>query len=501
MKKKEEVTATDFQDVLRSAVKQQTKAKKIAKQVEKQLKEDEKAAKQAEKKALAEKRMLEFEGYDLSFDEDGKMLKIASNYINLLTRHDAFKDIRLNDFSQLVWYGDEQMSDFHLSMIRNSLTDLSEGRLGTKDMTIDAINEIAFNNRFNEVKEYLEDALKKWDGRPRIEKMFCTFLGAADCELYSAMAKRWMVAAVKRVYEPGCKFDNVIILTGAQGIGKSNFCEKLAVKPEWFCSDIQIKDKDGYLQIADAWIGNFDELGGLTRRESSDTKSFISARFDKFRSPYGHFTQTAKRHCVFIGSTNDERFLKDDGSVTERRFWVIKCTGDVNDSVKRFKMLTDDEIAQLWGEAMHYYQEGQTPLYIDGNLFDKFAADQRQYKTATDTPLFYFLDEALDKYYYDFDDAKSLRDQYRAPINDPTKTAKRQNFFSITALDMLCSDNHIEVRKGCGYAAYAMYSDGRWKYTTKRVDGHMTRGLERVVEEPQAPQALIKTDVFGNPTI
>ena len=352
--------------------------------------------------------------------------------------------------------------------------------------------------------DFLESLEGKWDGVPRVEKMFHTFMGAEDCELYSAMAKKWMVAAVKRAYEPGCKFDNMIILQGPMGIGKSNFCEKLSVRPDWFCPNVILGDKDGLLQVASSWIVNMDELSSYTRKDSATAKSFITMTFDQFRSPYGHFTQTVKRHCVFIGSTNEKTFLKDETSMIERRYWVVKCTGTVDDSVNRFKAMTPELVAQLWAEARYYYKSGYDELYISGALYKKFQDDQFQYKNCNDSLLFNFLSEALDMPYADFDNDLSLRDQYRNPDLYNNRSKKVQDFFSLTALSALCRDNHYEIYKNHGFAQFADWS-GKFEYGKQWNGMTQVRGLIRIKPASQPVQTdsnpLLKLDEFGNITV
>lgn len=459
-----------------------------------------KQAKDHEKKSKKQQKLADanamYEPFDLTLDENGEIVKMAQNYINLISLCKDFQEIRLNDFSGLMMYGDHFLNERDVSRIKNSVSTMTMGRLHSKEDIIDAINEIGEDHKFNEVLDFLDSLEGKWDGQPRVEKMFSTYLGAEDCELYSAMAKKWMVAAVKRAYEPGCKFDNMIILQGPMGIGKSNFCEKLAVRPDWFCPNVILGDKDGLLQVASSWIVNMDELSSYTKKDSATAKSFITMTFDQFRSPYGHFTQTVKRHCVFIGSTNEDAFLKDETSIVERRYWVIKCTGTVDDSVRRFKAMTPELVAQLWAEARYYYKSGYNELFIFGDLYKKFEVDQRQYKNLNDSLLFNFLEAALDKPYADFepDDDKSLPDQYKNPELYNNRTKKVQDFFSITALTKLCKDNHYDVYRGHGFSQFASWS-GKFRYGTKYTPTKNIKGLIRISsEEPKEEPANINVD-------
>ena len=355
------------------------------------------------------------------------------------------------------------MNDLDIARINNETSNITDGRLSNRNVIWDVIQQIAEDNRFNTLTEFLDSLV--WDGNRRIPTMFSDFLGASNSELYSAMSKIWMKAAVMRAYEPGCKFDNIIILSGPQGIGKSNFCEKLAIQPEWYCENVQIGDKDGLLQLRNSWIINMDEITSLNKKDAATAKNFITSTSDKCRPPYGRLPMTYKRHCIFIGTTNEETFLKDTTAVTERRYWVVRCSGTRKDSVERFKELTPDVVEQLWAEAVYYYKnpdKDDIPMYIPESLWSDFEEDQLQYKVENESDLFLFLDEALDRPYSDFKNDSSLKEQYKCP--DAYGTPKRlQDKFTKNAISQLLSDNHIHDWKG-SLKQYALMRNDKWEY-------------------------------------
>ena len=311
------------------------------KQAEKQVESENRPLLKVERKI---KRQLEVEDaariwgvFNMTVDENGRIENVPMNYYNLLSKHTDFKIIRLDDFSGQIYYGEELLNDFHLARINNQISNITGGRLSNRNVIMDVIQQIADDNRFNTLTSYLDTLV--WDGLSRIPTMFTDFLGASYSDLYSTMSRIWMKAAVMRAYEPGCKFDYIVILSGPQGIGKSNFCERLSVRPEWYCENVQMGDKDGLLQLRNSWIINMDEITSLNKKDAATAKNFITSTSDKFRSPYGRLPMTYKRHCIFIGTTNEDTFLKDTSAVTERRYWVVRCSGTPNDSIERFRWL------------------------------------------------------------------------------------------------------------------------------------------------------------------
>jgi predicted P-loop ATPase len=230
----------------------------------------------------------------------------------------------------------------------------------TKAMVYDAL-ELAFRNiTIHPVRDYLDSLV--WDGRPRLSRWLEIYLGAQPegqgGERYlEAVGRAWMIAAVARVFKPGCKADNAIILEGAQGIGKSTAASILG--GEWFGDNLPhmgTKDASSYLQ--GLWIVEMAELSNMARAEVEVVKAFMSRTEDRFRPAYARLEISVPRQCVFIGSTNQDSYLKD---VTgNRRFWPVRC-GEVHQD--RLKEDRD----QLWAEAVDAFKAGE-PWWLNNDV-------------------------------------------------------------------------------------------------------------------------------------
>ncbi|MEV3721514.1 virulence-associated E family protein, partial [Paenibacillus larvae] len=163
-------------------------------------------------------------------------------------------------------------------------------------------------NKFHPIIEYLE--AQDWDGTKRIDRLFIDYLGADDTSYTREVTRKMLVAAVKRLYEPGCKFDYMLVLVGAQGAGKSTIIQKLAMR--WFSDSLKTFDtKEAGEHLQSAWIFEFGELAGMTKAEVDEIKQFITKRSDKYRVAYDRVITDFPRKCVFFGSTNNWDFLKD----------------------------------------------------------------------------------------------------------------------------------------------------------------------------------------------
>lgn len=206
---------------------------------------------------------------------------------------------------------------------------------------VDAVDFLCLENTFHPVIDML-DSLKH-DGVPRIDGWLTTYLGADDTPLNRAIGTIFLVAAVRRVRQPGGKFDQIMVLEGAQGSGKSTALQILA--GEGLHSDQEILNADGKAQIElmeGKWIYELGELVGLSKAEVNKVKAFASRTHDTARMAYGRTATTRPRQTVFVGTTNEDRYLRD--TTGNRRFWPVK-TGVID--LDRLRVDRD----QLWAEA------------------------------------------------------------------------------------------------------------------------------------------------------
>lgn len=216
-----------------------------------------------------------------------------------------------------------------------------------------AFTEVAHVNRFHPIIEYLE--AQEWDGKPRVDRLFVDYLGAANTAYTREVTRKMLIAAVKRLYEPGCKFDYMLVLVGPQGAGKSTIIQMLAQR--WFSDSLKTFDtKEAGEHLQSAWIFEFGELAGMTKTEVDEIKQFITKRSDKYRVAYDRVITDFPRKCVFFGTTNNWNFLKDPTG--NRRFWPVTVEPDKR-TKNVFTDLSEYEIGQIWAEAVKAYRGGE----------------------------------------------------------------------------------------------------------------------------------------------
>lgn len=229
-----------------------------------------------------------------------------------------------------------------------------------------AFTEVVHRNTFHPIKEYLESFI--WDGKERIDKLFVDYLGADDNYYVRQVTRKMFVAAVKRIYEPGCKFDEMLVLVGPQGAGKSSLLEKLGRK--WFSNSLRtFENKEAGEHLQSAWIFEIGELAAMKKSEVEEVKAFLSKTEDRYRVAYDRSVTDFPRKCIFFGTTNNHNFLQDPTG--NRRFWPV----DINPEKRKMNhwdSLSDSIVGQLWSEALCLYNMGE-------NLqLDKEAAEEAE---------------------------------------------------------------------------------------------------------------------------
>lgn len=228
----------------------------------------------------------------------------------------------------------------------------------------DMFVQVAMEHRTDDVRDYLEGL--EWDEIPRVDTLLVRYLKADDTPYTRAVTRKTLVAAVARTMNPGCKFDSVLTLIGAQGIAKSMFVDILGGK--WYNDSIQtFNGKEAQEQLRGSWLVEIPEVDRFsTKFDSAVIKQFITRRDDIFRESYGHRTSSHPRRCVFIATTNNPEFLVD--ATGNRRWWVVKCNATSKQRGVNMKELKEDR-DQIWAEAVVKWRAGES-LELDGDLTD-----------------------------------------------------------------------------------------------------------------------------------
>ncbi|MDA9472659.1 virulence-associated E family protein [Enterococcus sp. 5H] len=241
-----------------------------------------------------------------------------------------------------------------------------------KGKTEDAFMQEVEKNSVHPVREYLDSL--EWDGVERLDNLLIDHLGAANTTYVKMVTRKFLAAAVARIYRPGIKFDYMIVTTGPQGIGKTLLPTKLA--GEWFSNSLEgVSGKDSYEALQGVWIMEMGEMTATKKADLEATKHFISKQEDIFRVAYGRHKSYFKRQCVFWGTSNDSEFLRD--KTGNRRFWPVDV--GINEIKHKVWEMTQETINQIWAEAKAVYEGGER-IYLTEEE-EKLAVEQQELHT------------------------------------------------------------------------------------------------------------------------
>jgi predicted P-loop ATPase len=221
------------------------------------------------------------------------------------------------------------------------------GFLPALDLFEQTITDIAHAGRYHPIRAYLDGL--EWDRQPRLATWLHDTLGAEKSLYTGTIGTCFFVGLVARIFRPGCKQDYMPILEGPQGALKSAACEIIA--GEWFFDNLpDVRDhKDLAQHLPGKWLIEIGELSAMSRAETTTLKAFITRTVERYRPSYGRREVIQPRQCCFIGTTNDDCYLKD--ATGGRRFWPVKIGAVDLDALRRVR-------DQLFAEAVHLFKAG-----------------------------------------------------------------------------------------------------------------------------------------------
>lgn len=225
--------------------------------------------------------------------------------------------------------------------------------IATKDRIMDGFAVYALNHRVNYLRDYLLSL--HWDGIPRVDTLLVDYFGADDTVYTREAIRKCLVGAVARLMNPGTKFDQMLIMSGPQGVGKSTFWRLLGMK--WYTDSLYtFEGKEAAELLQGYWIVECAELSGMSKSEMNTVKQFISKCEDTYRAAYGRRTSSYPRRCLLVGTTNETEFLKDETG--GRRFWPV----DLAKHPHRKSVFRDlaEEVPKIWAEAVALWHAGES---------------------------------------------------------------------------------------------------------------------------------------------
>lgn len=302
-------------------------------------------------------------------DKSGQPKPTMRNTVLALQRleftfsHDLFRHRKVVNGTMLDEHAGE-ISDDACSLLRSFVIERFNFDPKAENVR-DAVNQLCLEHTFHPIRQMLDGLM--WDSVSRVDGWLIRYMGAEDTPLNRAIGRIILIAAVRRVRQPGTKFDTIVILEGKQGTGKSTALRILAGAGNHSDNELLTLDTKAQMEAMEGvWIYELSEMSGLNKGEVERTKAFASREVDRARMAYGRFSESRPRQAIFIGTTNESKYLKD--RTGNRRFLPVK-TGEID--VTALQQDRD----QLWAEAAKLEAEGES-IVLPRELWAVAAAEQ-----------------------------------------------------------------------------------------------------------------------------
>jgi len=436
---------------------------------------------------------------NLEYEPRSTVLKNSLGNLLLILKNDPkLQGIRYNRLANQI-YGDDALPwerpyqawrDADMAQLV-AYVDKTYGTFSSRNYEL-ALTKAADDRAYHPIRDYL-DNLPEWDGTKRVETLLVRYFGAEDTEYTRMVTRKTLAAAVARIYQPGIKFDSMLVLNGKTDLGKSTFFARLA--GEWFSDSLNFTDmgkgKDAAEKIQGVWIVEIPELAGLSKMDVNNIKGFLSRQDDQYRPSYGRTVESHPRQCIIVGSTNAENagFLRD--TTGNRRFWVVRVWG----GSKKGWDLPESDVPQIWAEAKHYWMQGEK-LYLEGSAAEQAKAEQTTALEADEREgvVREYLDMLLPENWYDMD---LYSRKYYFSSDDPLQPEGKIKREYVSNMEIWCecfgNDRGKFERQADSYKIkLIMQKIGGWVYSgqKKKIKGYGAQYVwVRVSDENTTPQS------------
>lgn len=311
----------------------------------------------------------------LEHGKDGTLKQSVDNIYAIMTHDKTYDGIRFNEMTQ--------NAEIERNGKKHKWTDTEEAKsekyiekrygIYNDKKHLQALRILFELRSYNPIKDIIESV--EWDGLERCEQFLTKWALCEDTEYTREVSRLIFAGGVWRLYQPGSKVDDVPVLIGKQGGGKSSLVRFLAINDDYYGEIKTVETDKSIEQLSGKWICEIAELSAFTKaKEIESVKAFITRQRDSYRKPYDRNVTDLPRRCMFIGTTNNPNFLVD--LTGNRRFYPVETKSDGY-------WLYDHEtecreyILQCWAEAAQKYKDGNMPNYAKPELREEYRKAQQ----------------------------------------------------------------------------------------------------------------------------
>ena len=452
----------------------------------------------------------------LTRNNNGLLEHTIRNYKYYLLFSDKFKDkLKKNLLDKNEYYFDTKenkwiyVNDTKLGHIYENIEQFFDHsyRKGSAEsafyLACDVNSYHPIKNYFNNIREQYSDI----EGTEIAETFFIKYLGATDTKLNRNMTLKWLLAAVKLIEEEPIGeddkpvgWDNMIILFGPQGIGKSKLVQRM-FGAKYTQTNIDITNEKEYVdKLNKAWVGIFEELAKFSNKEMGEVKDFLTKTDNTVRLSYARRSEFYPRHTIFVGNTNKPYFLRDYDTDYERRFWVIECKGPAHNREWWNKNLPADTdiIDKMWAQVLRLYDSGKYSLDLDDEDIDELKIIQRKHKGVLDNEI--LIDDirnVLDRKY-----TESRFQSFEEFVYQFTSDKGPDSGFTLNEIPVVWLTKKIGSKTPRKYYSTIMEEFG-WEYHRRGQiyeDKEVWRRIQEEDDIPEGGDNTIDNEIFEQPS-
>lgn len=256
-----------------------------------------------------------------------------------------------NDLKRRLELSGEPIKDLNLMHCELAV---DHGIHHTSANVCDAFLFVGKQSTYNPVQNFLLQS-EQYEPACSLDQVGAKYLSLRT-PIESRVLGNHLLAAVYRAFHPGFQYDQILIMRGKQGVGKTRTIKALAGSPEHYIStSVLTNEKDFLIQLGACWHCEFEEIDGhIDSKHDAQLKALISRHTDNYRAPYAASVEDQPRRCVFWGTTNQDKLLVD--STGNRRMMIIDLFDDID------HQLLSKDLMKIWSAVMKAYRSGQQPL-------------------------------------------------------------------------------------------------------------------------------------------
>ena len=308
-------------------------------------------------------------------DKNGKPKATISNFVKVMENDRMYSGVHFNEMLGCaeIHGKDGTITKWSDADEAHSMNYI-EARFGiySRDKHSAALRIMFDHRRYNPLRDIVDSI--EWDGQKRCTQ-FLTKWGKVEDTAYTREVSRLIFAGgIHRLYAPGTKFDDVPILMGKQGCGKSSLVRFLAINDAYYGEVTIVEGQAAIEQLQGRWICEMSEMLALTKaKEQEAVKAFITRSVDAYRKPWDKNVSEFPRRCILISTTNDLNVLVD--KTGNRRYYPVEVHS-IGYDLYRHETEIRDYICQCWAEARELYKAKQMPNYADQSLVSYYREAQ-----------------------------------------------------------------------------------------------------------------------------